>query len=343
MPELAPMPELAIPVAADSAAAADERATHGAAIASVAMAVPDTVVPNQPIAERLGIAEEWIVKRTGVRERRRAQPSERLADFAVEAGRRALARAGVEATDLDLVLVATITPDAVAPNSAPVVAAELGATGSGALDLGAACNGFISGLALAGGQIEAGRAETVLVIGADLLSRITDPDDRSTATLLADGAGAAVLRETGARTRIGPTVLGSDGARADLITADRGGGLLRMNGHDTFKHAVARMSEATRAVLARAGRDLDDVDLFVYHQANSRIITAVGAELGLPVDRVVDYVPRFGNTSAGTIPIALALAEQEGRIADGALVLASAFGAGLAWGATLIEWGMGDA
>ena len=342
MPELAAMPELAIPVAADSAAAA-ERTSRGAAIASVAMAVPDTVVPNHPIAERLGIADEWIVKRTGVRERRRARPSELLADFAAEAGRRALARADVEASDLDLVLVATMTPDSVAPNSAPVVAARLGATGAGAVDLGAACNGFLSGVALASGQIEAGRAETVLVVGADLLSRITDPDDRSTAALLADGAGAAVLRETGTPSRIGPTVLGSDGAGADLITADRAGGVLRMNGHDTFKHAVARMSEATRAVLARAGRDLSDVDLFVYHQANSRIITAVGAELGLPADRVVDYVPRFGNTSAATIPIALALSEQEGRIADGALVLASAFGAGLAWGATLIEWGMADA
>jgi 3-oxoacyl-[acyl-carrier-protein] synthase-3 len=342
MPEPAPIAELAIPVAADAAAAPEERATRGAAIASVAMAVPDTVVPNRPIAERLGIAEEWIVKRTGVRERRRARPDELLVDFAAEAGRRALARADVEAADLDLVLVATITPDSVSPNAAPVVAAELGATGAGAVDLGAACNGFLSGVALGSGQIEAGRAETVLVVGADLLSRITDLDDRSTATLLADGAGAAVLREAGIPSRIGPTVLGSDGARADLITADRAGGLLRMNGHDTFKHAVARMSEATRAVLARAGRDLADVDLFVYHQANSRIITAVGAELGLPADRVVDYVPRFGNTSAGTIPIALALAEQEGRIADGALVLASAFGAGLAWGATLIEWGMGD-
>jgi 3-oxoacyl-[acyl-carrier-protein] synthase III len=341
MPEFSAMPELAIPVAAE-AAIVEEPMTRGAAIASVAMAVPDQVVSNRPIAERLGIGDEWIVKRTGVRERRRARPPELLADFAAEAGEVALERAGVEATELDLVLVATMTPDAVAPNAAPVVAAALGAANAGAIDIGAACNGFLSALALGGGQIEAGRASNVLVVGADLLSRITDPDDRSTAALLADGAGAVVLRATGSPSRIGPAVLGADGSHGDLVTASRGGGPLRMNGHDTFKHAVARMSEATLAALRCAGRDLAEVDLFVYHQANSRIIAAVGVELGLPAERVADYVPRFGNTSAATIPIALALAEQEGRIADGALVLVSAFGAGLAWGATLIEWGMGD-
>jgi 3-oxoacyl-[acyl-carrier-protein] synthase-3 len=320
----------------------DDAALAGAAIASVAMAVPDRVIPNAPIAERLGIEEEWIVKRTGVRERRLAWPDETLAGLAAEAGARALARAGVEARDLDLVLVATMSADQVAPSASATVAAMLGAGPAGAVDVGAACSGFLAGLALACGQIEAGRAERVLVIGADLLSRITDPDDRSTAALLADGAGAAVVSRSGGVPRVGPAVLGSDGARGALITADRSGGPVRMNGHDTFKQAVARMGEATVEALRRAGRAIDDVDLFVYHQANSRIITALGAELGLPPERVLDYVPRFGNTSAATIPMALAVAEQEERLAPGALVLLAAFGAGLTWGATTVQWGPSD-
>jgi 3-oxoacyl-[acyl-carrier-protein] synthase-3 len=236
-----------------------------------------------------------------------------------------------------------MSADELTPNAAPLVAAELGADGVGAMDIGAACTGFLSALALGTGQIEAGRAGTVLVIGADLLSRLTDPDDRATAGLLADGAGAAVLRDTDPPGRVGPVVLGSDGGRADLITATRAEGVVRMNGHDTFKNAVARMSEATLHALALANRGLSDVDLFVYHQANSRIISAVGEQLELPADRVADYVPRFGNTSAATLPMALALAEEEGRLSDGSVVLLAAFGAGLTWGATVVEWGVEDA
>jgi 3-oxoacyl-[acyl-carrier-protein] synthase-3 len=341
MPELTSMPELAIPVGAE-AGVAESPTSRGAAIASVAKAVPETAVPNGPIAERLGIADEWIVKRTGVRERRIARPDERLSDYASAAGEAALRRADLDAADLDLILVATITPDAVMPNAAPLVAAALGAGRAGAIDLGAACNGFLSGLALGTGQIEAGRAGAVLVIGADLLSRITDPDDRSTAALLADGAGAAVLRATDGASRIGPTVLRANGHMCDLITAGRDGGTVRMNGHDTFKQAVARMSEATREAIALAGREVGDVNLFVYHQANSRIVRAIREDFGLDPDRVVDYVPRFGNTSAATLPMALATAEEEGRLAAGDLVLVSALGAGLVWGATLVEWGMAD-
>lgn len=316
---------------------------RGAEIAAVAMCVPERVVENAPIAKRLGVGEEWIARRTGVRERRIARPEERLAAFATEAGADALGRAGAAAADLDLVLVATMSADELAPNAAPLVAAELGATGVGAVDVGAACTGFLSALALATGQIEAGRAETVLVIGADLLSHLTDPDDRPTAGLLADGAGAALVRATGSPGRIGPVLLGSDGARAGLITATREEGVIRMNGHDTFKHAVARMSEATLDAVATVERELADVDLFVFHQANSRIIQAVGEQLRLPEERTVDYLARFGNTSAATIPMALTLAEEEGRLAEGAVVLLAAFGAGLTWGATVLEWGSGDA
>jgi 3-oxoacyl-[acyl-carrier-protein] synthase III len=315
----------------------------GAAITSVAVAVPSRAVPNAPIAERLGVPEQWIVKRTGVRERRLAEPGATLAALAADAGARALARAAADPLDVDLVLVATMSPDAVAPSAAATVAAALGAARAGAVDVGAACTGFVSALALACAQIEAGRAECVLVVGADLLSRITDPDDRSTAALLADGAGAAVVRRSAGGSRIGPVVMGSDGGRGAFITADRTGGPLRMNGHDTFIQAVARMGQATLEALRLAERSIGDVDLFVYHQANSRIIAALGAELGLPADRVVDYVPRFGNTSAATLPMALAIADEEGRLAPGSLVLLAAFGAGLTWGATLVEWGSSDA
>ena len=336
------MPELG-PATLPNPTERDGSRLTGAAIASVAMAVPDRVVPNAPIAERLGITEEWIVKRTGVRERRLAEPGETLTGFAADAGTEALARGAVDPLDVDLVLVATMSPDDVAPSAAAGVAARLGAARAGAVDVGAACTGFLSALALAGAYIEGRRAENVLVIGADMLSRITNPDDRSTAALLADGAGAALVRRSGGGSRIGPVVLGSDGARGALITADRTGGPVRMNGHDTFIQAVARMGEATHEALRLAERSIADVDLFVYHQANSRIIAALGAELGLPSERVVDYVPRFGNTSAATLPMALALAEEEGRLAPGSLVLLAAFGGGLTWGATTVDWGRTDA
>ena len=336
MPELVAKPALE----SDARGASELR---GAGITGVGMSVPDGVVTNAPIADRLGIDTDWIARRTGVRERRIAEPELRLTDLAAQAGATALDRAGVTAAELDLVLVATMSADELTPNSAPLVAATLGADRAGAIDIGAACTGFVSGLALAAAQIEAGRADAVLLVGADVLSRITDPDDRSTAPLLADGAGAAVLRPTPPPGRIAPAVLGADGRRGDLIFATRGEGVIRMNGHETFKHAVARMCEATLAALARSGRELTDIDLFVYHQANSRIIRAVGEELGLPGERVVDYVPSYGNTSAATIPMALALAEREGRLAMGDTVLLAAFGAGLTWGAAVVEWGDSDA
>lgn len=334
-PELASAP---LTAAVDGA-----RTVRGAGVASVAMCVPDRVVENAPIAERIGVEEKWIAKRTGVRQRRIAWPEERLSSFAAEAGQIALERGGVKAGDLDLVLVATMAADDLTPNAAPLVAEELGAAAAGAMDVGAACTGFLSALGVATAQIESRRARNVLVIGADLLSRITDPSDRATAALLADGAGAALLGAVDSPSRIGPVVWGSDGSHSDLITASHADRVLHMNGHDTFKHAVARMSGATLEALSLAGRRLEDVDLFVYHQANSRIIRAVGVELGLPPERTADYIAGYGNTSAATLPIALTLAEEEGRLHDGAVVLLAAFGAGLAWGATVVEWGGLDA
>ena len=334
-------PELAS--APFNAAVDGARTVRGAGIGSVAMCVPDRVVENAPIAERIGVDETWIAKRTGVRQRRIAWPEERLSSFAAEAGQVALDRAGVKAGGVDLILGATMAADDLTPNAAPLVAEELGAAGAGAMDIGAACTGFLSALGLATAQIESRRAKNVLVIGADLLSRITDPEDRATAALLADGAGAALVRAVDSSSRIGPVVLGSDGSHCDLIRGSHADRVIRMNGHDTFKHAVARMSGATLEALAVAGRRLEDVDLFVYHQANSRIIRAVGLELGLPAERTADYLAGYGNTSAATLPIALTLAEEEGRLRDGAVVLLAAFGAGLAWGATVVEWGDPDA
>jgi 3-oxoacyl-[acyl-carrier-protein] synthase-3 len=316
---------------------------RGAAITSLATATPATVVGNAPIAERLGVTERWIVTRTGVEERRISEPAETLADYAARAGAAALDGAALDPVELDLVLVATMSHEQLSPSAAALVASRIGASRAGAIDVGAACSGFLSALALGTGQIESGRADHVLVIGADLMSRLIDPDDRSTAALFGDGAGAVLLSGTAAGGRVGPVVLRSDGARGDLVKASREEGVLRMAGHDTFRQAVDRLSETTLEAVAAAGCELIDVDLFVYHQANSRIIRAVGDRLGLLADRVVDSVPKYGNTSAASIPLALAEAERDERLPDGATVLIAAFGGGLTWGATVVQWGESDA
>jgi 3-oxoacyl-[acyl-carrier-protein] synthase III len=310
----------------------------GAAVASVDVSLPETVVANAPIAARLGVAEDWIVRRTGIRERRVAGPEERLDRHCAQAAERALARAGISAEELDLVLVATTTSDELLPNAAPLVAHEIGATRAGAFDVGAACTGFLSALAVGSAQIEAARAHAVLVVGADFMTRITDPDDRSTAAVFADGAGAAVLVSTDQASRIGPVILGADGAGAEYIRVPRDG-TIDMRGHETFREAVARLSLSTMQAAAAAGVTLDEIDLFVYHQANGRILTAVGERLGLPGDRVVDCIAEYGNTSAATLPLALAYSEREGRLKAGDRVLLGAFGAGFTWGATIIDWG----
>jgi 3-oxoacyl-[acyl-carrier-protein] synthase-3 len=332
------MPE---PAAAPAATPLAREARVGAEIAGLGIAVPETVVPNAPIAARLGIEESWIVQRTGIDERRVAQAGERLFQFAAAAGERALSAAGMGAGELDLVLVATTSNDELMPGASPRVAAELGAGSVGAIDVNAACTGFVSALSLACGQIESGRAANVLVVGADLMTQLTDPDDRGTAAVFADGAGAIVLRGA-ERGRIGPIVLGSDGAQADLIYASRAEGVTRMQGHETFRHAVDRMSEATTEAAAAYGVALGEVDLFVYHQANARILRSVGERLDLPMERVVDSINHFGNTSAASIPLALEDARLAGDLEPGATVLIAAFGAGLTWGATVVEWGSGS-
>jgi 3-oxoacyl-[acyl-carrier-protein] synthase III len=311
----------------------------GSAMVSVGVSLPQTVVGNAEVAPRIGVTDEWIVRRTGIHSRHIAAPQERLATHAIDAGALALARAGVAPEDVELVLVATTTPDEVMPNSAPLVAHGLGARRAGAFDIGAACTGFLSALAVGVGQIESGRCGNALVIGADFMSRITDPGDRSTAAVFADGVGAVVLRATGYPGRIGPIVLGSDGAGADHIFVPRTDGKIRMQGHETFREAVARLTLSTLQAARAANVDLADIDLFVYHQANGRILSAVGEKLNIPPERVVDCIGQYGNTSAATVPLALAYSEAEGRLAPGQRVLLGAFGAGFTWGATVVQWG----
>jgi 3-oxoacyl-[acyl-carrier-protein] synthase-3 len=229
------------------------------------------------------------------------------------------------------------------PAAAPLVAGALGATRAGAFDVNAACTGFLAALDLACAQVESGRVANALVIGADLMSRLVNPSDRRTAALFGDGAGAVLVEGSGS-VRVGPTVLRSDADGAEYIRTD---GLAResleMDGHETFKAAVARLSEVTLEALAAAEQDLAEIDLFVYHQANARILSAVGEKLDLAPERVVNAIGSLGNTSAASIPLALAAAERDGLLAPGSRVLLAAFGAGFTWGATTLIWGDGDA
>jgi 3-oxoacyl-[acyl-carrier-protein] synthase III len=315
------------------------RELHGAAIGHAALALPPTTVTNAPIAERLGVETGWIESRTGIHERRVLLDDERVSDLAAEAGAVALANANLSADEIDLLVVATTTQDEVTPNTAPLVAGALGITGAAAIDVGAACSAFVAALQVTTAQIESGRARKALVIGVDAIHRFLNPDDRRTAALFGDGAGAVVMTAA-AEGRMGPIVMRSDCA-PDMIRIKRGG-TLEMRGHETFVNAVARISEVTLDVLERAGLTTADIDLFVYHQANARIIAAVGEKLGLPAERVIDCIASYGNTSAASIPIALAEAEAAGRLKPGMRVLVGAFGAGFTWGGALMEWGMSD-
>jgi 3-oxoacyl-[acyl-carrier-protein] synthase-3 len=313
-------------------------ATRGAAAVAVGISLPDEAVSSAEIGARLGVGPDWIERRTGIRSRRIAGAGESLTAHAVRAGAEALLRAGVAPVDVDLVLVATTTADDVLPNAAPLVAHELGCRGAGAFDVGAACTGFLSALAVGCGLIESDRARCALVIGADFMSRITDPADRGTSAVFADGAGAVVLEASSAG-QIGPIVLGSDGDGADHITVRRERPLIAMAGHETFREAVARLAEATVQASEAARVPLDEIDVFVYHQANGRILSAVGERLGLAAERVVDCIGEYGNTSAATLPLALEFAVSSGRLRPGGLALLGAFGAGFTWGATVLRWG----
>ncbi|HVW17487.1 MAG TPA: beta-ketoacyl-ACP synthase 3 [Solirubrobacteraceae bacterium] len=327
----------------ETAAAPDAPLPTGvrrAAALSVGTALPPDVTTTAELVAGLdGADEEWIVSRTGIRARRYAAPGVRVTDLAVQAGAEALAKAGVDAADVDLVIVGTLAPDELTPNAAPLVAHQLGADRAGAFDVGAACNAFLSGLATGATFVETGRAEHVLVIGAEVLSRFIDRANRKTAAIFGDGAGAVVLGPASESAGLGPVVLRQDGSLFHTILATHDGRVIEMDGQETFRHAVNRMVEVTGEALDAAGIALDDVDLFVYHQANQRITRSVGQRLGLDPEKVVDCIAETGNTSAATLPLALAAAEADGRLRDGSRVLLAAFGAGFAWGGAVLEWG----
>jgi 3-oxoacyl-[acyl-carrier-protein] synthase III len=300
--------------------------------------LPTEIVPNGHIAERIGVDDHWIVKRTGIQARRRAAANEGTTDMAVFAARRALQDAGTNAADLDYVIVATMSADEITPNCAPRVAHAIGADRAAAFDIGAACTGFLAGMAQAAAMIEVGRAERILLIGAEKLTRITDFDDKKTGMLFGDGAGAVVLGPTEVGSGIGPIDLNADGGLGDTIVASLEDPFIRMDGISTFKTAIKRLSESTIFAVTAAGITLDDIDLYVYHQANSRILKAVGERLELDPAKVADYIAQLGNTSAASIPLTLSLSREDGRLRPGHKVLVAAIGAGFTWGAGVMEW-----
>ena len=300
--------------------------------------LPSEVVPNGPIAERIGVDDEWIVKRTGIHARRRVAPNERTSDLAVFAGRRALQDAGVDPADLDYVIVATMTADEITPNCAPLVANALGAHRAATYDVGAACTGFLAGLSQSAALVEVNRAERILLIGAESLTRLADLDDKKTAMLWGDGAGAAVIGPSENGAGLGRVDLLADGGLGDTIVATHENGKIRMDGISTFKIAVKNLSESTVYTIAAAGLELEDIDLFVYHQANARIIRAVGERLDLDPAKVADYIGQLGNTSAASVPLTLSLSREDGRLRPGMKVLLGAIGAGFTWGTGVMEW-----
>ena len=323
-----------------------------ATITGWGMSVPRQIRTNTDLERMVATSDEWIVSRTGIRERRIASDAESTFTLAREAATRALQAADARPTDIDLVVVATLTPEYGFPATASLVQDTLGATRAGAFDLNAACAGFVYGVAVARSLIESGTHETILLIGADTMSRVVDWTDRSTCVLFGDGAGAVVMQATDGPGGILSTVLGSDGAGAPLLiqpaggsrqpatveTIESGAHYLRMNGREVYKFAVTATAEAARRAMADTGIRPDDVDLFIPHQANLRIIKSAARGAGIPMERVFVNADRYGNTSAGSIPIALCEALEAGRIQVGDRVVMVGFGAGLAWAAAAMEW-----
>jgi len=296
-------------------------------------AVPPTVVTNADLERRLDTSDRWIVERSGIRERRVGGT---VGTLAAEAGRQALQRAALAPRDVDLLVLATATPDLAVPATSARVHHELGLSGA-AFDVNAACAGFVYALAAAYGALATAAARRVLVIGADCLSRLTDPDDRATAVLFADGAGAVVLEATAGDDSLLALDMGTDGSAYDLLTCPHGG-YLAMEGREVFRRAVRVTVESATAALARAGMTPADVSLFVPHQANLRIIEAAASRLGIPMARTAIVLDRTGNTSCASIPLALAEAAHQRRLAPGDRVLLSGFGAGMAWATAVVRW-----
>jgi 3-oxoacyl-[acyl-carrier-protein] synthase-3 len=326
-------------------------AQRHATVVGLGSVLPDRIVPNEEFEKLVETSDEWIRERTGIGERHFAAEGEVTSDLAVEAARRALDAAGLAAGQLDLIVCATLTPDTPIPATAVWVQRKLEITAP-AFDVNAACAGFSYALSTGTAFIESGQAETILVIGAEVLSRVMDYTDRTTCVLFGDGAGAVVLRPSESPGVLG-SVLGSDGRAAEILIIPAGGSArpashetvdarehsIRMpKGREVFKRAVVEMASACRELLEKSGFVPDDVDLLIPHQANARIMIAVAERLGIGLDRAVVDVETVGNTSAASIPIALDRAWRAGRVREGDLVLLTSFGAGLAWGANLIRW-----
>jgi 3-oxoacyl-[acyl-carrier-protein] synthase III len=311
--------------------------------------LPARAVSNEELSRTVDTSDEWIVQRTGIEQRHIAADGEMTSDLACAAARDALQNAGIEAKRLDLIIVATTTPDHTFPACAAAVQAKLGADRAVAFDVQAVCSGFVFALAVADNFVKAGQAETVLVIGAETFSRLLDWGDRRTCVLFGDGAGAVVLRaEEGTGTvfdrGVLATLLGSDGRHYDDLFVDGGPsstgttGHVRMNGREVFRFAVNALGTATRRVLEIGGLEVDDVDWLVPHQANSRILDAVRRQLGLPEERMLVTVGRHANTSAASVPLALAEAAAAGKLRPNQIVVINAMGGGFTWGAALLRW-----
>jgi 3-oxoacyl-[acyl-carrier-protein] synthase III len=310
--------------------------------------LPERIVTNHELASRLDTSDEWIRQRTGIGERRVAATGELTSDLALRAAERALASAGLSGSDLDLLVLATATPDNTFPATATKVQARLGMTRGAAFDVQAVCAGFIFALSVADNALRLGQARTALVIGAETFSRILDWEDRGTCVLFGDGAGAVVLKAVSASVLSGRFILSShlhsDGRQYDILYVDGGPssthstGVLRMEGREVFRQAVQHLSEVVDEALRANDLSAADIDWLVPHQANSRIIDGMGRKLGLSPEKIVMTIERHANTSAASIPLALEVAVDDGRIKRGDLVLMEALGGGLSWGASLVRW-----
>jgi len=307
--------------------------------------VPDRVLTNHDLAELVDTSDEWIVERTGIRERRIASDEQAMSDIALPAARAALEQAALDASEIDLIVVATVTPDMAFPSTGAILGDLLGASDAACYDLSAGCTGFMYALAQAYGMIAGGLANRALVVGGDVLSKILDWEDRSTLILFGDGAGAVVVERVEGGGFLG-FELGAEGAGGMHLWLPGSGSrafdepekYVKMNGREVFKFATRVLVSSAEKLLAECGRSVDEIDVYVPHQANIRIMDYAARKLGIPKEKMVVNVDRYGNTSSGSIPLALADAVDDGRVRDGALVLMTGMGAGLTWGSSLIEW-----
>ena len=322
------------------------------AVLGIGSELPSKIVTNHDLEKMVDTSDEWITVRTGIRERRVLEDGKGNADMAFQASRRALADAAMDAKDLDAIIMGTVTPDYPFPSSACVLEDMLGARNVFSFDVGAACSGFLNALAVADSFIRGGKIDNALVVGSDALSRLLNWEDRSTCILFGDGAGAVVLRATENGSGVLSTKLRTDGSYVKTLYVPAGGSLkpatpdtvrrnehtITMNGKEVFKIAVRSMEEISRQALAEAGVEISQVSLVVPHQANRRIIVALAERLGVPMEKVVVNVEKYGNTSAASIPVALDEAKRQGRIKPGDVVLLNAFGGGFSWGAAVVKF-----